>query len=80
MASYQNGFDPAVSNRIDPANNPDATRSGSFLHQGWLQIAGTLTSVGFGIAFGLLAGFIISRFYEENPDSFYDDNSYIKVE
>lgn len=80
MASYQNGFDPAVSNSLDPANNPNLTRTGSFLYQGWLQFAGTLVSVGFGIVFGLLAGFIICGFYDENPDSFYDDNSYIKVE
>lgn len=71
MASYQKGFDPAVSGRLDPANNPNLTRQGSFLHQGWLQIAGTLKSVGLGVAFGLVAGYIVSRFYEENPDNFY---------
>lgn len=79
IASYQNGFDPKVSAAFSRLNNPFTNVHGTFLKQGGLQIAGTFTSLGFGLLFGVLTGLILRRFYNESPNTFYQDSTYIQI-
>jgi ammonium transporter Rh len=80
MASYNSGFDPTIAAAFSPENNPVTTHQGTFLNQGGLQLAGTFVSVGFGLAFGILAGYIVNMFYNEKSDNFFEDKAYIHVE
>lgn len=53
--------------------------NGSFYSQGGLQVAGTFISVGIGIAFGLLAGFLIRVLvYNFQPEEFFSDQIYFE--
>jgi ammonium transporter Rh len=63
IACYNLGYDSAVFANFGP-NNVFASRSGTFLNQGGLQIAGTFVSVIMGIIFGVIAGFIILFIYK----------------
>lgn len=49
---------------------------GAFLHQAWLQVAGTFISVALAIVFGLIAGYVISTFYNERKEQFFKDEEY----
>ena len=49
------------------------TANGSFYRQGGLQIAGILISMGIGIAFGILAGFLIRFVYVFEASEFFKD-------
>jgi ammonium transporter Rh len=49
---------------------------GAFLHQAWLQVLGTLFSVAFAIICGVVAGQIISCFYKEKKENFFEDREY----
>jgi len=62
VASYNTGYDPNIASKYGPANI-FASVHGTFLHQGGLQIAGTVTSIALGIVFGLIAGVTINFFY-----------------
>ena len=74
-ASYDSGFDTSIAamysngHFLFPATN-------SFLKQGGLQMAGTLTSLVMGIIFGLIAGLITGCFYREKNKYFYLDTEY----
>ena len=50
----------------------------SFHFQGWLQIAGTLCSLGMSIAFGLIGGLVTLVFYKEKNKYFYLDTEYFE--
>jgi ammonium transporter Rh len=62
VAAYSWGYDKNVASQYGPHNIFQSVH-GSFWHQSLLQVAGTFTSVGFGILFGFIAGKIISVFY-----------------
>ena len=48
----------------------------SFLKQAGLQLAGTFCSLGMGILFGLIGGFVTLFFYKEKNQYFYLDTEY----
>lgn len=48
----------------------------SFLKQAGLQLAGTFCSLGMGIVFGLIGGFVTLFFYKEKNQYFYLDTEY----
>jgi len=62
VACYNAGYDPNVASNFGNLNL-FASVHGSFLNQGGLQLAGTFTSIGMGIAFGVISGFIILSYY-----------------
>ncbi len=65
---------------LTPLNIGKATvsfQNDNFNYQGGIQVAGTFISLGMGIFFGMLAGFIIRGFYEiKNTDFFEDEVSW----
>ena len=48
------------------------------MRQGGLQIAGTFTSVGIAIVFGIIAGLLGRCFYTEKNRFFYLDTAYFE--
>jgi hypothetical protein len=78
VACYNLGYNHENANQFGPSglfskinsnsqntfgrNTPD---NGAFLHQAWLQVLGTFTSVAIAIIFGVIAGQIINCFYSE---------------
>jgi len=64
VAFYNTGYDPAVAAQYSTGKLLNI--STGFLRQGGLQIAGTFTSLGMGIGFGIIAGFIGRMFYNED--------------
>jgi ammonium transporter Rh len=77
VAFYHTGYDQTVAANYG-ANSIFHRDIGSFLHQGGLQIAGTAASIGMGIFFGIVAGMIVRSIYNEDPNSFYKDNTYFE--
>lgn len=77
IAFYNSGFDADVAANFGPKGLFNAV-SGSFLKQGGLQIAGTFTSVGMGMLFGVVGGVLINTFYNENPSEFFKDSQYFE--
>ena len=74
-AFYNSGYDSAVAAQYSTGvlmNMPQP----SFMKQGGLQIAGTFTSLGLAIVFGLIAGFTARCFYTEDNKWFYLDTTY----
>jgi len=63
IAFYNTGYDSEVAVNYGSQGVFNKYRE-SFLNQGGLQIAGTFTSVGMGIGFGIVAGYLISLFYQ----------------
>jgi ammonium transporter Rh len=61
VASFQTypGLDSTYSNYVSFTPN-----GRSYSGQAGIQVAGTFVSLGIGIAFGILTGFIISLFYD----------------
>ena len=51
----------------------------SFSGQAGIQVAGSFISLGIAVAFGLLAGGIISIFYDFHNSEFFDDKHYFEV-
>ena len=51
-----------------------------FLGQSLLQLLGTLASFGFAIIFGVITGYIVSSFYEEKVENFYEDKVYFLLD
>lgn len=49
-------------------------RGRTFGEQGAIQVAGTATSLIMGISFGIIAGLIMSAFYNYLPEEFYNDH------
>lgn len=69
----------------DPLNNPEQEsylrfysspfKGRTFIEQGAIQVAGTGVSLGMGILFGVLAGYLMSCFYSTYSSSeFYNDH------
>jgi len=50
----------------------------TFYQQGGCQIAAIFISMGIGIAFGILAGFLMRLVYVFNPSEFFKDNIYFE--
>lgn len=63
IAFYNTGYDSEAASNYGMKGVFNNSR-GSFLNQGGLQVAGTFISVGMGIAFGVIAGYVISLFYQ----------------
>jgi ammonium transporter Rh len=61
VAWYNIGYDSTIAASYSTKTMCNITNS--FLKQGGLQIAGTFTSLGMGIGFGIIAGFIGRFFY-----------------
>ena len=64
IAFYNTGYDKTLDSLY--STNKFLNIEPDFLRQGALQIAGTFTSLGMGIGFGLVAGLIGSLFYKED--------------
>jgi ammonium transporter Rh len=62
VAWYNIGYDSAIGASYSTGKMLNISPN-SFLKQGGLQIAGTFTSLGMGIGFGIIAGFIGRFFY-----------------
>jgi ammonium transporter Rh len=88
IASYNLGFNEKNAGQYGPnglfsrinSNSHTFGRStpteGAFLHQAWLQVLGTFTSVCLAIITGIIAGKIITCFYNERKERFYKDEEY----
>ncbi len=50
----------------------------TFYQQGGIQIASIFISMGIGIGFGILAGFLMRCFYVFNPTEFFQDHVYFE--
>jgi hypothetical protein len=50
----------------------------TFYQQGGIQIASIFISMGIGIGFGILAGFLMRCFYVFNPSEFFQDHVYFE--
>lgn len=72
VAAYNSGYDLTIAALYGPTNIFAVTQD--FIKQGGLQIVGTLTSMGLGISFGMITGLILSHFYSERSNLFYQDN------
>ena len=76
VAFYNSGYDSAVAAQYSTGKLLNVEPK--FLRQGGLQIAGTFTSVGIAIVFGIVAGLIGRMFYTENSKWFYLDTAYFE--
>jgi ammonium transporter Rh len=61
IGSYHSGFDTLYTNNFARGTSLFVNVS-DFLHQGGMQVLGTLTSLGLGLAFGLITGFVLMKF------------------
>lgn len=50
----------------------------TFYQQGGCQIAALFISMGIGIGFGILTGFLIKLVYQFNPSEFFEDHVYFE--
>ena len=76
IAFYNTGYDPAVAAQYSTGKLLNIQTD--FMRQGGLQIAGTLTSLGMGIGFGVIAGLVGRCFYNEDNKEFYQDTTYFE--
>jgi len=74
IAFYNTGYDTTVAAQYSTGKLGNVEPN--FLRQGGLQIAGTFTSLGMAIGFGIIAGFVARIFYNENNKDFYLDTGY----
>lgn len=51
----------------------------TFLQQAGVQIAGVFISMGIGIGFGLITGYLMRIFYVFDPQEFYKDDVYFEM-
>ena len=83
IASYASDplTDPAQTSYLPfyPAAGSNLNAHGrTFYQQGGIQIAGIFISMGIGIGFGILAGFLMRCFYVFNPSEFFQDHVYFE--
>lgn len=71
VAFYNTGYDLKVAAKYSTGQFLNLNTD--FLTQGGLQIAGTFASLGMGIGFGIIGGFISRIFYTEKNRYFYLD-------
>jgi hypothetical protein len=73
IGSYNNGFNNLYTDPFDAQVGQYRPPPSLFLavtdfiKQGGLQVGATLTSLGFGLVFGLLTGLVIKFNYDESP-------------
>ena len=72
IGSYNSGYDTKYTKLFKNGGIWGNTNVNTdFVHQGALQVGGTLTSLAIGLAFGILTGFILTLTYDENPRAFF---------
>lgn len=77
IGCYEIGYDQLYVDGFYKVNLWTLPNADSFILQGAYQIAGTFCSLGIAIVGGVLCGFLLILFYDEENGSFYRDDRYI---
>lgn len=78
VACYNSGYNIHYTEGFPDGNVWQELHS-DFLGQAGRQVAGTFCSIGFGLVWGCVCGFVMTKFYDEDSHTFFKDEYYFEL-